>query len=128
MSSSELTAVAEPQIEAEQGLERPSLASLQDLLETVSGRQETHDRLLRFIAECVAPKSEDSSQINDLIGLLIGKIDGQSAMIRGIAGLIQRQSRTLPGAVVQALDNSRADAEGAAGRGDGENGRERSTP
>lgn len=103
MSSSEPTHTATAHSDAGQAGDAPSLESLRHLLGSVREHQETHDRILRFIAECVAPKGEDSSQINDLIGLLISKIDGQSAMIRSIAGQLHRQGRTLPGDVVQAL-------------------------
>jgi hypothetical protein len=128
MSPPQLAAEPLPHGNAEPEADHPSLASLQNLMEAVRDRQEGHERLLRFIAECVAPKGEDTSQINDLIGLLIAKIDGQSAMIRGIAGLIQRQGRTLPGAVVQAFDNGGASAEGATAKGNGANGHGRSRP
>lgn len=128
MSSSHLATETPLRGDAEPGDNRQNLASLRTLLETVGERQESHERILRFIAECVAPKGEDSSQINDLIGLLIAKIDGQSAMIRSIAGQIQRQGRTLSGAVVQALDEARGGGDGAAGKGNGANGRGQAAP
>lgn len=127
MSSIALTEPASGRTDEAPSGNPPSLTSLQELLETVHGRQEEHGRILRFIAECVAPR-EDSSKINDLIGLLIGKIDAQSAMIRTIAGQLHRQGRTLPGDVAQALDERHAAGRRATEMEPGANGQGRSTP